>query len=292
MKKIFLAVLLFIIGINSVYASSGFLRKDSVKTCDGTLYGQHSSDNHWHIAVKNDDGGYNAVGDPIYSDPCDQTEVEKPIVETPVITNPVVTKSNDNTLLKLLVNNDEIQISDNMKYSTNLYSVSLIATPKDSKAIIEYSKNVNLNIGDNETKIIVKSESGNLKTYLLTITRENQLSSNINLTIKFDDEVIKFDNFISKEEITINNSVNEIKLTYEVEDSKTKVEVLNNKNLKDGKNEIILIVTAEDGTKQEYKIKVYKYSKAEDIIYGVAAVGILGGAGYGVAKVIKKRKKN
>lgn len=292
MKKIFLAVLLFIIGINSVYASSGFLRKDSVKTCDGTLYGQHSSDNHWHIAVKNDDGGYNAVGDPIYSDPCGQTEVEKPIVETPVIINPVVTKSNDNTLLKLLVNNDEIQISDNMKYSTNLSSVSLIATPKDIKAIIEYSKNLNLNIGDNETKIIVKSESGNLKTYLLNIKRENQLSSNVKLTIKVDDEVIKFDNFISKEEITVNNSVNEIKLTYEVEDSKTKVEVLNNKNLKDGKNEVILIVTAEDGTKQEYKIKVYKYSKAEDIIYGVAAVGILGGAGYGAVKVIKKRKKN
>lgn len=293
MKKVFLAIIIFILGISSVYATSGFLRKDSVKTCNGILYGQHSSDNHWHKAVLNDDGGYNAVGDPIYSDPCGgSVENETPVVEeeTPIITKPVISKSSDNTLLKLVVNGEEITILDNMLYTTSDTYATIVATSKDSKATIEYDKNINLIIGENEANIIVKSESGISKTYLLTIKRESQLSSNAKVVIKVDDEIIQFDDFVNKEVINVNNSVSKIDLTYDIEDEKTTIEILNNDNLKEGNNEIILIATAEDGTKQEYKINVYKYSKAEDIIYGVVGFGVLGGIGYGVFRIIKKRK--
>ncbi len=301
MRKVFLAIIIFILGISSVYATPEFLRKDSIKTCNGNLYGQHSSDNHWHKAVLNDDGGYNAVGDPIYSDPCGgSVENETPIVEdetpivenkTPAITNSVVSKSSDNSLLKLLVNGEEITISDNMSYTTNDTSVTLVATPTDNKATIEYDKYISLIIGENEVDIIVKSESGISKTYLLNIKRESKLSSNTKIVIKVDNEIIQFDNFINKEVINVNNSVSKIDLTYEIEDEKTKVEILNNNNLKEGNNEIVLITTSEDGTKQEYKINVYRYSKAEDIIYGVVGFGVLGGIGYGAFRIIKKRKK-
>ena len=72
MKKnvyISLLLILFCVGSVEVNASSGRLRKDSIKTCGGITYGQHSSDNHWHIAELKD-GSYYATGNPIYSDPC------------------------------------------------------------------------------------------------------------------------------------------------------------------------------------------------------------------------------
>ena len=76
MKKniynIILVVTIFIIGISNVEASSGQLRKASIKTCNGITYGQHSSDNHWHVAEEKD-GKYYATGNPIYSNPCSST---------------------------------------------------------------------------------------------------------------------------------------------------------------------------------------------------------------------------
>ena len=72
-KRIIMILLLtfLVIGnITNVNASSGRLRKASIKTCNGVTYGQHSSDNHWHVASRNSDGSYSATGNPIYSDPC------------------------------------------------------------------------------------------------------------------------------------------------------------------------------------------------------------------------------
>ena len=130
MKKI--SMIIFLIGlvfadINIVYASSGFLRKNSIKTCNGVSYGQHSSDNHWHKAVLNDNGGYNAEGDPIYSDPCGNNQNNNNINNnsgnsannTSVIKTPVV-KSSDATLLSLKVDNNAIGIADNMSYTTKM----------------------------------------------------------------------------------------------------------------------------------------------------------------------------
>ena len=69
----FLLIMFIACNLN-VNASSGRLRKDSIKTCNGVTYGQHSSDNHWHIASENSDGSYSATGNPIYSDPCNYSD--------------------------------------------------------------------------------------------------------------------------------------------------------------------------------------------------------------------------
>ena len=87
-------------------------------------------------------------------------------------------------------------------------------------------------------------------------------------------EVITFINGVS-EVINVSNSVDKLDIEYIVEDNKAEVEIKNNEVLKNGNNEILIIVTAEDGTKKEYKIKVYKYSKSEDIIYGIISLGIV-----------------
>ena len=77
MKKLFYLVIFLLIIISSnVYATSGQLRKDSIKTCpNGVTYGKHSD--HWHVALVNEDGKYFASGSPINSDPCPRTNDNK-----------------------------------------------------------------------------------------------------------------------------------------------------------------------------------------------------------------------
>ncbi len=53
MKKIIflltIGVLCFV-NINEVSATSGYLKSDSIKTCNGVTYGKHG-DGHWHVAI-------------------------------------------------------------------------------------------------------------------------------------------------------------------------------------------------------------------------------------------------
>lgn len=64
-------VFLFII-TNDASASSGALRRASIKQCpNGKYYGQHSSDNHWHEAERSDtSSGWSAIGPELSGDPC------------------------------------------------------------------------------------------------------------------------------------------------------------------------------------------------------------------------------
>lgn len=76
MKKAISFIIIFsCLFVSNVNATSGALRKDSIKTCsNGITYGNHSSNDeiHWHEAKKDNDvsSGWIAIGDPIYNDPC------------------------------------------------------------------------------------------------------------------------------------------------------------------------------------------------------------------------------
>ncbi len=74
MKK-FVVLILCLLGMIiplDVSATSGALKKDSIKTCpDGITYGYHKdgAERHWHVAVTNGENYYPS-GDAISSDPC------------------------------------------------------------------------------------------------------------------------------------------------------------------------------------------------------------------------------
>ncbi len=61
-KKIFI-ILLLIINISSLNATTGALKSASIIECDGKLYGTHGSDNHYHVAEETEEGKYKAKGD-------------------------------------------------------------------------------------------------------------------------------------------------------------------------------------------------------------------------------------
>ena len=75
-KLLFLALLISLLvptfTSTSTFASSGALKKASIKKCpDGLHYGYHGKDNHWHQAEKSDtSSGWSAIGPELPSDPC------------------------------------------------------------------------------------------------------------------------------------------------------------------------------------------------------------------------------
>ena len=71
-KKLLFFFWMYFSFILCVYASSGALKKNSIKTCpNGVTYGYHAKDKHWHVAERsNTSSGWSAVGDAFYYDPC------------------------------------------------------------------------------------------------------------------------------------------------------------------------------------------------------------------------------
>ena len=72
-----LAIVIVILFVPATYASSGALRRATIKQClNGVYYGIHGGDNHWHQAEQsNVSSGWSAVGDAFYHDPCPPDEV-------------------------------------------------------------------------------------------------------------------------------------------------------------------------------------------------------------------------
>ena len=78
---------------------------------------------------------------------------------------------------------------------------------------------------------------------------------------------------------------------YELEDKNSSLDIIGNDDLKVGNNEIIFVVTAEDGTKKEYKLTVNKSSKSNEIVSKILGLTMLGGTGYGIYYLVNKPKK-
>lgn len=330
MKKsvyISLLLVLFCVGSVEVNASSGRLRKDSIKTCGGITYGQHSSDNHWHIAELKD-GSYYATGNPIYNDPCnssnstnsdkqepenngnnDSTVVDSNTTndsgnnqsnnvneESGTTNNDIQSKPNDNEIIKsndatiknIIIDNKTIDVKDKMEYVTNNDNIKIEVKPSNEKASYKIENNENLKIGLNEVIIEITAEDGTKKSYVINVTREIKLSSDTNIEVIIDGERVSFDD--NKAKVYVSSSAQNISLDYTLSDEKSKAEINKLEGLKTGDNLLTIKVTAEDGTESEYEITIYKYSQFEEIISTILALAMLGGIGYGIYILIKKIK--
>ena len=304
-------IILNIIVVTKVGASSGRLRTDSIKMCNGVSYGQHSSDNHWHVA-ENHDGIYYAVGSAISNDPCESsyTNAEVSVPENNyntteqssssnnenTIQNEVVTeqpptttqkpKSNDNTLKEIIIDNEKVEVLVNIEYKTKKERVNINVVPNHEKSSFVIKNNDILNIGNNIITIEVTAEDNSIKIYSINVIREKELSSDTGITITIKNEKVIFKNNEAK--VYISSSDNNLIIDYKLSNENANVNLPEINNLKEGNNYYELLVTAEDGTKEKYKIIIYKPSKLSDSIATIFAYAILIGIGYGIYKLIKK----
>lgn len=334
MKKslyLFLLMTIFVVGSIEVNASSGTLRKTSIKTCNGITYGQHSSDNHWHVAEESD-GKYYATGNPIYSDPCssssnssnsnnsvsssstnnnslsnnnsnsgtssnnsssssnNNTSTTKPNSSSSSNANSSTekeeVKSNDNTLKIIIIDGKEIDVKDNIDYSTTKEKITIKATTNDKKAKYEIKNNSTLEIGENKISIEVTAEDGTTKTYNINVKRDKILSSDTGIKVIINEEEVSFSD--NKATIYVSATETNLKIDYTLNDENAKVEMDKIEELKTGDNELKIKVIAEDGAEKEYKIIIHKYTKSEETISTILGLAIIGGMGYGIYYVVKK----
>ena len=224
-KSLYLILLMtiFVVGSIEVSASSGKLRSASIKTCGGITYGQHSSDNHWHIA-KNTDNGWYPDGDAIYySDPCSSNN----------------NSSSDNSSNDSSSNNSSSNSSTNNNTSSNNNSDSGTSSNNSSSS------------SSNNTSTSKPNSSSSPSTNSSTEKEEIKSNDNTLKTIIINEENIKIE-----ENMSYSTADKKVDIKVETNDSKATYEIKNNSNLSVGNNEIVIEVKAEDGSTKNYKINV------------------------------------
>lgn len=194
--------------------------------------------------------------------------------------------SDVNTLSSLTIRGISFNFSeDNTNYQleTTETSVTISATAKDSKATVTGDIGTkNLNYGGNNFSIKVTSESGDVKTYTINITRpdnrskENYLTSfafsnyNIDFTKDKTDYNITLDNKISKlglckkEDNTLCINLDSIKVsdksTYTIKFNDKIIDIKNtNSNIESinvGKNILSITVVAENDGERVYAFNI------------------------------------
>lgn len=155
---------------------------------------------------------------------------------------------------------------DTLTYSKNVgdkESIIIGAEKTDSKSTITGDIGTKtLKYGVNTFKIIVTSESGIKKEYVLNITREDTRSKvNTLKTLKLDNGTINFKPETTSYNVNVGGNVEKVKITSELTDSKSKyVSGYGNREvaLKIGKNSILVKVQAENGDIRTYTINVIK----------------------------------
>ncbi|MBQ9853511.1 MAG: cadherin-like beta sandwich domain-containing protein, partial [Bacilli bacterium] len=239
MKKSLYVILLltiFLIGNIEVNASSGQLRKASIKTCNGITYGQHSSDNHWHVAEEKD-GKYYATGDPIYSDPCSSNN-----------NSSGNSSSNNNSN-----DNSSSGGSSNDSSSNNSSSGSSSNNSSSNNSSSGSSSNNNSSNNSSSSSSSNNSSSNNSSNNNQTTTKPEETKSNDN-TLKAI--IINEENIKIEENMSYSTTDKKLDIKVETNNSKATYEIKNNSNLSVGNNEIVIEVKAEDGSTKNYKINV------------------------------------
>ena len=239
----------------------------------------------------------------------------KKIVTTTTATISTTTsgKSNNSNLKTLEVKDEEENIIEmTPKFSPSVYEynlevegkvkkVNVSATLEDTKSNMIISDNINDELKAGETNkivITVTAEDGSKKAYTLNVKR-GALSNDTSLkSLKIKEaKDFKLKKDVYKYSIKVKDSVKKLTISYELADENAEIEIKGNKKLKDG-SVVKVIVTAQDGTKKEYQIKVnkikeekvetnkYSAEKNPFIILGlsVIAFGLIGAIIY----VIKK----
>lgn len=199
-------------------------------------------------------------------------------------------KSSDNTLKTITIDGKSYNNFDNIVHVTSSENVNIEVTTNNDSATYDIKNIEPLVVGDNHISIVITAENGSTKTYNIIVNKERKLSAETGIEVIINDEKVVFEQYEAT--INVDSSITKLDIDYTLKDDNASVEMNEIGELESGDNILIIKVVAENGIQQEYKITIYKYSKTEDIIYTTIGLGVLGGSGYGIYKIAKKKKIN
>ena len=190
-------------------------------------------------------------------------------------------RSGDNTLKEIKLPTGTVGVSNDkdsyeVKVPYENEDITIDAISNNSKAKMEIKGDKKLKVGENVFEIVVTAENGEVKTYKLTVVRQEEnvkLSSDNKLKdLTIDGYKLDFKSNTYNYKIKIKEDKLNIKA--KCSDSKASYEIDGNSNLDDG-SIISIIVTAEDGTTRTYKITVQKGDDGGIIPYIIFVVLLL-----------------
>ncbi|MBQ8473016.1 MAG: cadherin-like beta sandwich domain-containing protein [Bacilli bacterium] len=194
-------------------------------------------------------------------------------------------RSNDNSLRSLTVASKKVNLTDSLEYEVlvdnSLKSVELTAVKNHEKA--EFLNGYGERVGSNKitlsgeiTKIEVKvkAENESIKTYVITIRKENYKSPDNTLkSLKINEINFKFSPNITEYNLNCDNSVDKININALTNYEKATIDYDRVVNLNVGLNEVNLLVTAEDGTTKTYKLNITRLEK-EYLVKDIEITGV------------------
>ena len=174
-------------------------------------------------------------------------------------------KSNNNNLAGLSLTGGNLSPSFNantLNYTSTINSSSVVinATKGESNQSISGTGKKDLKYGKNTFNVVVKSEAGTSKTYVIVITRpDNRKKDNYLKSLSLDKGSISFKKDVLNYSVKVGNDVSTIKISASVNDVTASFVSgfgPRNVNLKYGANNVLIKVKAENGTIRTYTIKV------------------------------------
>ncbi|WP_421663229.1 cadherin-like beta sandwich domain-containing protein [Lysinibacillus telephonicus] len=172
--------------------------------------------------------------------------------------------SSDTTEYTAIVANSVTSVKVTPTVADSTASVTVNGLPISSG---EASGDIQLNIGSNEITIVVTAQSGDTKTYNITITREANVNANLsNLTLSSGTLSPEFSSDTTEYTAIVVNSVTSVKMTPTAADSTATIKV-NDITVKSGEasadipltvgeNDIFIVITAQDNSTKTYLISI------------------------------------
>ena len=198
--------------------------------------------------------------------------------------NLVRAKSTDANLSSLIVNPGELvpvfskeTRNYNVTVDGSVTSINVNATPLSKYAKVEsITGNTNLNFGNNQVEVVVKAESGNTVTYTINVERKKY---DIALLDDIKVDGVSIDNFNKNTfEYTLAKvpfSKNKINVDATKTNELSTVKGLGNIELKTGDNQIVIEVTAHNGTtKNTYKLNIEREKNSDNLVKSIKVSGV------------------
>ncbi|MDD3340739.1 MAG: cadherin-like beta sandwich domain-containing protein [Bacilli bacterium] len=144
-----------------------------------------------------------------------------------------------------------------LEVSKDIADATVLAVPSGTGVKVMGNGFHKLKMGENNIPITVMAEDGISKTYTLHIERKeshNNYLKDLYIHEGYLKEEFDKENLLYTAEVP--DTVKKLTMDVTPEDPSATYEIIGNENLKNGENEVTVIVTAEDGTKRTYTVQV------------------------------------
>lgn len=214
-------------------------------------------------------------------------------------------KSNDSYLKDIIISDgiispkfdkNKTEYSITVPYEVTKLNLDYIKS--NDKATVKVRGNSDFKVGEvNTVTIDVTAEDGSLRTYTINVTRSDKKSNNNleDIIIEEGDLDPDFDPDKTEYTVDIPGDIDNINIKAITNNSKAKVQILGNDNLKEGKNKISIIVTDENGFSKIYTLYAYKKANKKlfnfSLIEWLLLLGLLLAILFLIILLFKRRKK-